>query len=91
MLIAVEAEGKGKQPEPAKTDLPTPESIPSPDTKRLEADKARRQAEAAKAPSDEASPKKKPEQAVTKASKAKSGKTKPSKTALLKLFKTSTD
>lgn len=46
------ADGKKKLPDQAKTSLslPIPESTPGPDTARIKANKARRQAEAAKAP-----------------------------------------
>ena len=62
MPSAVGAEGETLSPDPkriagdeAKTShgLPTPESTPGPDTARIETDKARQQAEAAKAPSRE--------------------------------------
>lgn len=67
---AVEAGGKAMSPDPkkaanddarkqseqAKTGPPTPDSTPGPETERLEADKARQNAETAKASSNEESP-----------------------------------
>ena len=107
MPSAVEAEGKAlspdlkkaaaedarKQSEQAKNSLPTPDSTPGPDTERLEADKARRQAESVEASSKEASAEKTSDQeaAPAKVGKGKDQTGQSSETAPSGSSKTSTD